>query len=69
LLADLNIAPRTVAFLRSLGHDVVRVDQALPPGADDASIVVSARQDDRVILTQISTSRLSLHSQDNRLRL
>jgi len=52
LLADLNIAPRTVAFLRSLGHDVVRVDQALPPGADDSSIVASARQGGRVILTQ-----------------
>jgi predicted nuclease of predicted toxin-antitoxin system len=52
LLADLNIAPRTVAFLRSLGHDVVRVDEMLPPSADDVTIVASARQDGRAILTQ-----------------
>jgi hypothetical protein len=43
LLADLNIAPRTVAYLRSLGHDVVRVDQALSPEADDEAIVAVAR--------------------------
>jgi hypothetical protein len=30
LLADLHIAPRTVAFLRAKGHDVnTRLDQAL----------------------------------------
>jgi predicted nuclease of predicted toxin-antitoxin system len=39
LLADLNVAPRTVVFLRSLGHDVVRVDALLPDTAPDAEIV------------------------------
>ena len=29
LLADMHIAPRTVVFLRSLGHDVVRVSDVL----------------------------------------
>jgi len=27
LLADIHISPRTVRFLRSVGHDVVRVDE------------------------------------------
>ncbi len=52
LLADLNIARRTVAFLRSLGHDVVRVDEVLAPTAEDAAIVTLARQDQRTVLTQ-----------------
>ena len=52
LLADLNIAPRTVEFLRSLGHDVVRVDALLPGTASDAEIVEVALRERRTILTQ-----------------
>lgn len=52
LLADLNIAPRTVAFLCSLGHDVVRVDALLPGTAADSEIVEVARGERRMILTQ-----------------
>ena len=52
LLADLNIARRTVDFLRSLGHEVVRVDEVLPPTVEDAAIVAFARQDQRAVLTQ-----------------
>lgn len=52
LLADLHIAPRTVAFLKSLGHDVVRVTDILPPNTPDEVIVQHAAQDRRIILTQ-----------------
>ena len=53
LLADLHIAPRTVAFLQGLGHDVVRVTQLpLRPTATDAEIVAAARDADRTVLTQ-----------------
>jgi predicted nuclease of predicted toxin-antitoxin system len=52
LLADLNVAPRTVEFLRSLGHDVVRVDALLPGTASDVQIVEVALREERTILTQ-----------------
>lgn len=52
LLADLHIAPRTVAFLRSLGHDVVRVTDLLPPNTPDEVIVQRAAQERRIVLTQ-----------------
>lgn len=52
LLADLHIAPRTVQFLRSLGHDVVRVTDILPATAADDTIVERAAQDQRIVLTQ-----------------
>ena len=52
LLADLHISPRTVQFLRSLGHDVLRVTDLLPATASDETIVERAAQDQRVILTQ-----------------
>jgi predicted nuclease of predicted toxin-antitoxin system len=52
LLADLHISPATVSFLRSLGHDVVRVDEVLPNTASDAEILVRAAQESRAVLTQ-----------------
>jgi predicted nuclease of predicted toxin-antitoxin system len=52
LLADLNVAGRTVDFLRSLGHNVVRVGEALPVTASDAEIVEAAVRETRTILTQ-----------------
>jgi len=52
LIADLHIAPATVAFLRTLGHDVVRVDEILPNTASGEEIVVVARGAGRSILTQ-----------------
>jgi predicted nuclease of predicted toxin-antitoxin system len=52
LLADLHIAPRTVEFLKSLGHDVVRVSQVLPPTSSDLEIIAYAGRDRRAILTQ-----------------
>jgi predicted nuclease of predicted toxin-antitoxin system len=51
-LADMHIAPATVRFLRSLGHDVVRVDDRLDPDAPDAAILEAAAQEGRCVLTQ-----------------
>ncbi len=51
LLADLQISPRTVLFLRELGHDVVRVSDVLPGTTADRVIVEFARENERVILT------------------
>ena len=45
LLADLHISPLTVAFLRSLGHDVVRVGDILPTNASDGLIIEQALRD------------------------
>jgi predicted nuclease of predicted toxin-antitoxin system len=52
LLADLHISPRTVQFLRSLGHDVRRVNEILPSTSTDDTVVKQAAQDTRTILTQ-----------------
>jgi predicted nuclease of predicted toxin-antitoxin system len=52
LLADLHISPQTVAFLVSLGHDVIRVSDVLAINATDESIIEEARRDSRIILTQ-----------------
>ena len=52
LLADLNVARRTVDFLRSIGHDVLRVGEVLPVTASDAAIVEVAVRETRTILTQ-----------------
>jgi predicted nuclease of predicted toxin-antitoxin system len=51
ILADMHISPRTVAWLRSQGHDVLRVDEVLTPSASDRAIVAEAIRDERVVLT------------------
>jgi predicted nuclease of predicted toxin-antitoxin system len=52
LLADLHISPRTVAFLRTLGHEVVRADAILAKTASDEEILAAARDSGRSVLTQ-----------------
>jgi hypothetical protein len=47
LLADLHIAPRTVASLRAKGHDVVRAGEVLPATASDVQLVARARTEQR----------------------
>ena len=49
LLADMHIAPRTVQHLRQIGHDVLRVDDILPPTATDTLIIATAKETARVI--------------------
>lgn len=48
----MHIAPRPVTFLRALGHDVVRVNELLPPTATDEAILAAAIQETGCILTQ-----------------
>jgi predicted nuclease of predicted toxin-antitoxin system len=52
LLADLHVSPATVEFLRSLGHDVVRVAEMLSATATDVAIVEAAQREQRHVLTQ-----------------
>ena len=52
LLADMHISPRTVEFLSSLGHEVVRVNEILPATASDETIVTHAIEASRTVLTQ-----------------
>ena len=52
LLADLHISPRTVAFLRTLSHDVLRVSEVMPETSTDEQIVSRAKNERRVVLTQ-----------------
>ena len=50
-LADAGISPRTVEFLRQLGHDAVHVRELGMQRADDREIIDRARRDDRVVVT------------------
>jgi len=52
LLADQHISPKTVEYLKLLGHDVVTVALVLSPTAQDSAIVDVARAEQRVVLTQ-----------------
>jgi predicted nuclease of predicted toxin-antitoxin system len=52
LLADAHISRRTVQHLQQMGHDVVHVGEQLPARADDRTIVETARETQRAILTQ-----------------
>lgn len=63
-LADMPISPKTVAFLRSLGHDVYRISEKGLPKAKDREIIDTAESEQRIILTMdldfpaiIATSR------------
>ena len=51
LLADLNIAPRTVLALRDQGFDIVRASDVLPLRARDVEIVDYARTNGFAIIT------------------
>ena len=48
----MHVSPRTVGFLRALGHDVVRVNEVMPVTSTDEAIVLRALDDGRVVLTQ-----------------
>ena len=52
ILADQHVSPRTVEFLRRLGHDAVRVSERLPRNASDAAILSFADTEGRVVLSQ-----------------
>ena len=50
-LADMGISPRTVAFLRGLGHDAVHLEEQNLGRLPDSDILQKARDEDRVLLT------------------
>ena len=50
-LADMPISPRTVEFLRSLGHEAVRLTDLGMAKAADEEIIDYARRNNQVILT------------------
>jgi predicted nuclease of predicted toxin-antitoxin system len=51
LLADENIDPALVAWLRGQGHDVMAVREAIP-GATDRHVLDLAAKNERVLLTE-----------------
>ena len=51
-LADMNLSPITVDVLQQEGWDIVRVSTLLPANASDAEILVLARRQNRVVITQ-----------------
>jgi len=52
ILADQHISPRTLEFLKGLGHDAVRVSERLPRNAPDQAILALALAEGRVVLSQ-----------------
>jgi predicted nuclease of predicted toxin-antitoxin system len=50
-LADAGISPRTVDFLKHLGHDAVHVRTLALQRATDPDLIERARVDSRVVLT------------------
>lgn len=50
-LADMPISPKTVSYVRSLGHDIYRISEKGLPKAKDSEIVDRAIKEQRIILT------------------
>lgn len=50
-LADMGISPRTVAFLRSLGHDAIHLHEQGLDRLPDPGILTKAYQEQRILLT------------------
>jgi predicted nuclease of predicted toxin-antitoxin system len=50
-LADMGISPRSAVFLRNLGHDAVHLHDVRLDRLSDASILIKALDEGRVILT------------------
>ena len=50
-LVDMGISPRSAAFLRSLGHDAIHLHDAHLDRLSDASILIKALDEGRVVFT------------------
>lgn len=62
LLADENISPKVVAFLRQQGLDVLDVKEQGWQGQDDETLLAKAYQDQRFVLTyDADFGRLAIH--------
>lgn len=51
LLVDTNLSPRLAAELRRRGYDTEHVDEIGLYGADDPTILIWARDHDRIVVT------------------
>lgn len=64
VIADINVSPNVVAGLRSLGHDVQRVDAFLPATAADVEVAeVAARLGGAVLTRDLDFSAILAMSQ------
>jgi predicted nuclease of predicted toxin-antitoxin system len=50
-LADMGISPKTVRFLRDLGHEAVHLHEEGLDRLEDAAILTKAREENRILLT------------------
>ncbi len=50
-LADMGVSPRSVAFLRSLGHDAIHLHDERLDRLSDADILSKALNESRIVLT------------------
>lgn len=50
-LADMGISPRTVEFLRDLGHDAVHLHELGLERLADSQVLRKARDENRILLT------------------
>ena len=48
----MNISPETVRDLRNQGWDIIRIPQVLPVNASDQEVLIYARLENRVLITQ-----------------
>jgi predicted nuclease of predicted toxin-antitoxin system len=51
-LANMNISPRTVEFLRGRGWDILRVSEILPAKSSDHIVLEFARSEGRTLISQ-----------------
>lgn len=50
-LADIGISPRSVAYLRELGHDAIHLIEQQLQRLPDSEILAKARTEERIVLT------------------
>lgn len=50
-LADMGISPKTVAFLRALGHDATHLQEQGLERLSDPTILIKTREEERILLT------------------
>ena len=50
-LADMGVSPLTVAFLRSMGHEAVRLPEVGLAEASDADVIARAARENEIVVT------------------
>ena len=48
----MNLSPKTVSDMRSLGYDIVRVSSVLPENTSDLDLLEYGAKNERVVITQ-----------------